>query len=75
MVSEIHKKVSRLSPLLTLIDNTLSRSCGTHLTEEDITLLTDDLALLAVMQRTAFQSIRQEREQTPRLNADFHEVP
>ena len=83
MAIEQQESQGRLVPLLNLISGVLQEQASSPLTQEDADLLTqsDDLLTLAVMQRLAFRAIAEKHEQqsldalqTPRLNADFHEV-
>lgn len=71
MVSETQERQGTLSPLLILIDGALSQSSFSVLSEEERALLTDDLALLAVMQRLAFRSVSQRNSKSQRLNTEF----
>ena len=84
MTTELQETQGRLVPLLHLISSVLEEQTSSALTQEDVELLTrsdDDLLTLAVMQRLAFRALAERHEQqsldtpqTPRLNADFHEV-
>ncbi len=70
------KQGGRLVPLLHVITGVLDAS-GSPMSPDDQSLLTDDLATLALMQRLAFRAMAQpfdnEPVQTPRINADFAE--